>query len=432
VSWARRFWLREHLRNALWPIPCAFGLAGLLAGMLVWRLDQWQRWTLLDFQAAAATALVSAIVAATLTFLGTAFAVLLVVVQYASIQLTPRALRVSLSDPLYRVTLGLFVGTFAYSMTILARITPTFIPQAGVSLATILVVASLVAYLILISHLRSSLRPVIVAARVGRLGRRTIERTYPSPPGSTAPAVAALAAPATAPDRILSNTGPPGILVAFDATGLVAEARRVGALVILVPSPGDFVRRGAPLFHLVEPTAPTNARRLLDSVTLGQERTLEQDPAFAFRILVDLAIKALSPAINDPTSAVMAIDQLHDLLGDLAKRALDVGGYGDEAGTVRLVVTMPRWEDYVSLAVDEIRRFGAEQLQVMRRLRAMFDDLAEVVPDDRAAAIQAEVALLDHAVRRAFPDADDQARAREPDGQGIGSPPRSVALRRNH
>jgi uncharacterized membrane protein len=121
-----------------------------------------------------------------------------------------------------------------------------------------------------------------------------------------------------------------------------------------VPAPGDFVRSGAPLFQVVESGQRLYERFLLGSVVLGQERTMHQDPAFAFRILVDIAIKALSPAINDPTSAVMAIDQLHELLSFLGSRHLEVGQHRDVGGRVRLVVEMPGWEDYVSLAVDEL------------------------------------------------------------------------------
>jgi uncharacterized membrane protein len=396
--------------------------------MIAWRVDRWAGWSLFDYDAGAATALISAIVAATLTFLGTAFAVLLIVVQFASTQLTPRALRVSLSDPLYRSSLGLFVATFVYSLVILARATKTFVPQLGMVVASILVVVSLAAYVMLISHLRISMRPVIVAARAGRLGRQALERIYPEPFREPSPGAAAADATAPAgPTRTVFNPGPPGTLVAFDVAGLVAEARRADALIMLAPAPGDFVRSGAPLFRLFDPTAAVSERRLLGSVVLGHERTMDQDTAFAFRILVDVAIKALSPAINDPTSAVMAIDQIHELLAQLGSRRLDIGEHRDAEGRVRLTVDRPSWEDYVSLAVDEIRRFGVEQLQVMRRLRAVFEDLLRILPDERKAAISRELALLAEAVRRTFPDPLDQERASEPDAQGIGSSPRPAA-----
>jgi uncharacterized membrane protein len=219
------------------------------------------------------------------------------------------------------------------------------------------------------------------------------------------------------------NPGPPGTLVAFDVAGLIAEARRTDGLIMLVPAPGDFVRTGAPLFRLFEPGAAMSERCLLGSVVLAQERTMDQDAAFAFRILVDIAIKALSPTINDPTSAVMAIDQIHELLSQMGSRRLDIGRHCDADGRVRLAVNRPSWEDYVSLAVDEIRYFGAEQFQVMRRLRAVFEDLQRVVPDERKAAISRELVLLAEAVKRTFPDALDQERASTPDEQGLGSSP---------
>src|SRR6185295_491503 len=135
---------------------------------------------------------------------------------------------------------------------ILARSTKTFVPQLGLALALILVVVSLIAYVVLISHLRIALRPVIVAARVGRLGRQALDRIYPEPFRGPSPGAAAVAAEAT---RTLRNPGPPGTLVAFDAAGLIAEAGRADALLVLVPAPGDFVRSGAALFQLFETTA---------------------------------------------------------------------------------------------------------------------------------------------------------------------------------
>jgi uncharacterized membrane protein len=429
MSWAWRFRMWEHLSTALWPVPCAFGLAGLLLGMAVWRLDRWGRWALFDFDHGGATALLAAIVGASLTFMGTAFSVLLVVVQFASTQLSPRALRVSLSDPLYKVTLGLFVTTFLYAMVILGRTTATFVPQLGLSLAAVLIAASLVAYVILISHLRRSMRPVVVAARVGEQGRRTLARVYPHaldsdgptqgpPPTATAGPTASLA-----PTRTIANPWAPGILVAFDARGLVAEARRCNARIALVPALGDFVRRRGPLFSLWEPAHPVDERCLRDSVVLGQDRTLGHDPAFAFRVLVDVALKALSPAMNDPTSAVMAIDQLHDLLAYLSTRRLDIGLHCDADGQARLVTDVPSWDDFVSLAIDEIRRFGAGQPQVARRLRAVFEDLLRVVPDARKAAVRRELDLLTQSVQRTFETVEDRARASEADPQGIGSSP---------
>jgi uncharacterized membrane protein len=210
------------------------------------------------------------------------------------------------------------------------------------------------------------------------------------------------------------------VVLGCDIAGLVAEARRRDTRLELVPAIGDFVPTGAPLFRL-ETGVPVDEQRLRDAVALGWERTLTQDPMFAFRILVDIAIKALSPAINDPTSAIIAIDQLHALLRLVGGRRLDVGQYRDSGGSVRLSLERPAWEDYVSLAVDEIRHYGKDSVQVARRLRAMLEDLLAIVPDERRGAVHEELRLLARTVERAFPDVEDRNRASVADGQGLGS-----------
>ena len=190
-----------------------------------------------------------------------------------------------------------------------------------------------------------------------------------------------------------------------------------------MPAVGDFVPGGTPLFQVFESGVAVDDRLLRASVVLGRERTVEQDPTYAFRILVDIAIKALSPAVNDPTSAVMALDQLHNLLRFVARRRLDVGEHRDPAGAVRLIVGLPIWEDYVSLAIDEIRQYGASSIQVARRLKAMFDDLIEVAPEKRRETLSRGAPLLGRTVERTFSDVEDRERASVADQQGLGSSP---------
>ena len=148
------------------------------------------------------------------------------------------------------------------------------------------------------------------------------------------------------------------MVLAFDIPGLVSLAQRADCVIELVPQVGDFIAIGDPLFRISQtgPTLPTEALR--HSVAVGQERTLEQDPTFAFRIIVDVASKGLSPAINDPTTAVLALDQIHHLLRDVGNRQLNDERVRDAAGRLRLVYRTPDWEDFVQLAVTEIRHFG--------------------------------------------------------------------------
>jgi uncharacterized membrane protein len=148
---------------------------------------------------------------------------------------------------------------------------------------------------------------------------------------------------------------------------------------------------------------------------------MQQDAAFGLRQLVDLAARALSPGINDPTTAVQAIDQIHDALRRLAIRPLHSGRVTDDDGVVRLVHPVMAWEDFISLAVDEIRIYGAGSLQVLRRLRGMLDDLLRVVDDSRRPPLRVQLGLLAAAAEREFPDARDRRVAGIADAQGLGS-----------
>jgi len=170
---------------------------------------------------------------------------------------------------------------------------------------------------------------------------------------------------------------------------------------------------------------------LRNSVAFGPERTLEQDPTFAFRIIVDIASKALSPAINDPTTAVLALDQIHHLLRLVGSRQLDTGQDRDAAGRLRLVYRTPDWEDFVSLAVTEIRQFGGASIQIARRLHAMLNNLIQTLPEDRAVLLRQELSLLHRSAQRFFLEPEDRALADIGDVQGMGgSDGRSSAPRR--
>jgi uncharacterized membrane protein len=197
-------------------------------------------------------------------------------------------------------------------------------------------------------------------------------------------------------------------------------ARRADCVIELVPQVGDQVAAGDPLFRVFKGGAALPASALYESIAVGQERTLEQDPTFAFRIMVDVALKALSPAINDPTTAVLALDRIQYLLRIVGNRYLDTGQTCDGTGRLRLVYRTPDWEDFVHLAVTEIRHFGGESIQIARRLRAMLEALIRAVPEERAVLLRRELALLRRSAERAFAEPEDRALAEVSDFQGVG------------
>src|SRR5262249_44744258 len=211
-----------------------------------------------------------------------------------------------------------------------------------------------------------------------------------------------------------------GSVLAFDVKGLVSLAQQSDCLIELVPKVGDFVAEDEPLFRVFGNGNGPPDWSLRNSVALGPERTMEQDPMFAFRIIVDVASKALSPAINDPTTAVLAIDRLHHLLREVGCRDLSEDRESDGEGQVRVVYRTPDWEDFVLLATTEIRQYGRDSIQVIRRLRAMLENLSETLPEQRVPVLLRELKLLDAVARRSFLDADDQTLAEGSDRQGMG------------
>jgi uncharacterized membrane protein len=213
------------------------------------------------------------------------------------------------------------------------------------------------------------------------------------------------------------------VVVALDRTAIADLAVRYDAVIQLVPAIGDHVPAGGTLLN-VYGSRELPERRLRRAVLLGDERTIDDDPAFAIRMLVDVAIKALSPAVNDPTTAVQSLDRIEDLLRYASSKHLSTGTVTDRHGAVRLVYPTPTWEDLVELALDEIRAFGAGQYQVARRLRALLDALIADLPERRHPPLAEQGTLLDDAVASAIPQ-NQRAAALVPDRQGIGMSRRS-------
>jgi uncharacterized membrane protein len=220
--------------------------------------------------------------------------------------------------------------------------------------------------------------------------------------------------------QTLAHHGAPVVVQAVDTDALVSLAAQAGCVIAVAVAVGDTVLEGMPILR-VHGTGPApSPAALREAVELGAERTFEQDPKYAMRILVDVAIKALSPAINDPTTAVQALDQIEDLLLRLGQCDLDVGRKYDSAGNLRLEMPVPSWDDLVVLALDEIRYCGATSVQVMRRTRALLLDLTEQVLPERRAALQSYILRVNKGIRRDFADDDDQRDALERDRQGLG------------
>ena len=421
MSWIQRYKLRNYVRGSIWILPVIGMVAALLSARGLHWIEQRAGWQS-RFDPAATLAVFCTLAGSMFTFIVFLSSSLLLVVQLASAQLTPRIIGIVFRDRVTRLALTLFVFTFTFTLAVLMRIQDS-VPALTAEVAAYLCLFSVGVFLFLIDHVGKLMRPSGALRVVGRLGHDEILRVFPRQ-------LSGMKETGQSPDHVLAGkpsravTSPQdGVFLAFDLAGIVALARKADCVVELVPQVGDFVAADSVLFRIHGGTGGPSARALCESVALGQERTLEQDPAFAFRIIVDVSSKALSPAINDPTTAVLAIDQIHHLLRSVGVRHLDEGLAHDQSGAVRLVYRTPNWEDFVRLAVTEIRHFGGTSIQVARRLRAMLENLTEVLPPERAALLRGELTLLQRSAGRSFHDPEDQTLAGVSDLQGVGDNP---------
>jgi uncharacterized membrane protein len=418
MTWLQRYRVRHYAGNSIWIWPLLSMVAAVVASRLLHWIEGKTGWES-DLPPDTAQAVLGTMASAMFTFIVFVSSALLVAVQLASSQLTPRIIAIVFRDPITKASLVIFVFTFTFTLAVLVRVT-TSVPLLAAHLAAYSCLASMGVFLYLIDHVGKSLRPSGALWAAAASGRKVIESVYPRRLGELP---GAARAPAAALDGEPTRTIPSqrdGVVLAFDIPGLVSLARRADCVIELVPQVGDFVAVGDPLFRIFQGGATIPADALDQSVAVGQERTLEQDPAFAFRIIVDIASKGLSPAINDPTTAVLALDQLHHLLRDVGQRHLDDERVRDAAGRLRLVYRTPDWEDFVRLAVTEIRQFGGASIQVARRLRAMLENLIQTLPEGRAALLRQELELLHRSAERLFPEPEDRALADVSDFQGVG------------
>jgi len=420
MHWNRWYSLRSYVKSSLWITPFVALLIYLAAIRLVHAVDAWIIWDLLwPWGLSATQMLLQTIVTLTLTFVVFTFGSLLVAIQIAGGQLTPRIIATTLlRDNAIRFTVGLFIFTLLFATGALARLDTMDLHVAS-GIAGLLGFGSLAAFLYLIDYAARLLRPVSIVWRVGEEGRAVIESVYPDP----AEELGVSARPRgkfPSPDRIVAHHGKPGIVLAVNLKALVALAQKADAIIEFLPRVGDFVGTGEPLFRLHGGAGSIDERRLRGAVALGPERTIEQDSTFAFRIIVDIAIKALSKAINDPTTAVLSIDQLQRLLRIVGNRHLQDEDILDGSGQLRVIFRTPNWEDFVQLTFSEIRLYGAENFQIARRLRAMVENLAQTLPEHRRPALRNELDLLDRALEKLYTLPEDLALARVPDTQGLG------------
>ncbi|MHA4773533.1 DUF2254 domain-containing protein [Streptomyces sp. MSC1_001] len=419
TSWAARFGLRQYVKASLWIVPMLGLVLGALLAELALAADSADRppsgW---HYSATTASGVLTAIVGAMVALLGFVVTIGVLVVQQATGTLSPRYMRLWYRDRLQKAVLATFTGTFAFAFSLLRSVESDSVPDLGVTVAGAAVAVSLVLLLIYLNRFTHSLRPVAIAELVARLGDSVFSKGAAAIRGAAprGPGAVPSGAPVT---RIRAVRG--GAVQAFDVRGLIAEAARHDCVLVVTRRVGDFVPPGTVLVEVHGGRSAPDPARVNGLVALGAERTIEQDPAFALRILVDIAIRALSPAVNDPTTAVQVINYIEWFLHTVGRTRLP-GRYvlADGHGEPRLVLPGRSWDQFLELAVCEIRDYGGSSVQVCRRLRALLDGLLDALPPEQHPAVRAQSDLLREAVEREFTDPARRAIAHRADLQGIG------------
>ncbi|MFF8828338.1 DUF2254 domain-containing protein [Streptomyces sp. NPDC015131] len=422
--------LREHLRDTFWFAPTA----GLVLVVALWvgatALDAaivdglreagaYAEIRTLTSIADDAKTIVTTVSQAMMTFIGVVFSISLVAVQMAAGQLTPRVVRIFVRSRISKLTLTVFLSTFLFSLLVMTAYESETSPERITSVPLVQSVLTLVlvglSLLLFIAYVTTTLRLMQVGPVVDRIAREALGVLVRLPPGGAGPELP----PETG--RV-AHRGRAGVLRDVPVARLVRRARRRGVVLRLIPRIGDHVVPGTPVLavHGGAPdgrAAPGGWDRAL---SVGVERTFHQDVGFGLRQLVDIALRALSPAVNDPTTAVQCLDRIVQFLAVVAGRPLGAVAHRDRRGVVRLVQDVPGWDELVDLGLTELRVCSALSPQVTRRMLAGIDDLLRLVPPDRCGVLQRHRALLVEGVERAVAQAADRAFGLVPDRQGIG------------
>ena len=427
MRWNQKYLLKSYISGSLWLVPFLSVVLYWGGGRIAFGIETWMRQNqsidettaFYGLSVAGARALLETEITANISFLVFAFSSLLVAIQVASGQYTPRIIATTLlRDNAIRFTVGYFIFTFLCALKVLAKMGDGPVPQFSCFIAGVLGLVSVIVFLYLIDYAARFLRPVSIVQRVGESGIAVIRTLYPE--STTGPRAAGLSHTRFSPSRTIAHAGNSAVVLAVDLQGLLVKAQHAGGIIEFLPQVGDFVAVDDPLFRLYGGAGSIDESELRALVALGSERTLEQDATFAFRILVDIAIKALSPAINDPTTAVLALDQLHRLLRMVGLRHVSREEICDAAGELRLVFKTPNWEDYVHLTCTEIRHCGGGSIQIMRRTRSMLKNLIQTLPPHRHAELSQQIEFLDRTIEKHYLFPEDRALACIPDSQGLG------------
>ena len=419
----RLFRLRIRLSGAMWlPVLAANVVAIALAIVLPVVDEHIGDQRTLPITTSAAQTIFGALAGGMITFTGIVFSAVFVAAQIQTSSYSPRLAARIRRDPVVIAGLAFPTACASYALVALAAIgrqtnrSGDFVPAITVLFGLVLAGVTLGAFVALVQRAFESTQIGGILRTLMRRAYRVIDDVHPR----DAPSEDAVAPPTDPRPREITHAGAPAVIAAIDRAALLRVAEQTGGFVDVVPVVGEYLAAGRVVLRISGAREDAEPRLVRRVFVLARQRTVDQDPAFVLRMLVDIAIRALSPAVNDPTTAVQVLDRVETLLVELAGRHPGPSIVVDDDGRARARVTAPRWSAYVELGLMEIRRYGADSPQVARRLTALYDRLGEVAADGERGRVDLERRLLAEAVAAAFPDPEERRIAERPDRLGLG------------
>ncbi len=390
VGWWDKLWA------PFWTLPSVISVVAVLAAVGLPVVDEHLQGDLpylFSGNVDSARSLLSTIASAMISLTGLVFSITMVVMQLASSQFTPRLLGTFLSSRITQVTLGVFTSSFLFAFVVLRDVRggdDPFVPQLSVTTAFVLVLASVAMFFAFIHHITMSIQVGQVIDRVAKGTVRALKEGSDAQWDDTS-AVPPSWSQQPGPSVVVTTGARHGVVQRIHFSHLVERAERAGVVVELRTRPGD-VRHAGQDLALVHGAGAGDD--VLDGVReafgLGKDRTMQQDPEFGVRQLVDIAERALSPGINDPTTAVQVLDELHRILRVAAARPDRSSHLVDGAGAVRVIDRPTTFSGLLDLALDEIAHYGKDTLQVPVRIGALLDDVEQMARPEHAAAVAAK------------------------------------------
>jgi len=368
--------------------------------------------------------IMGALAAGMITFTGIVFSAVFVAAQIQTSSYSPRLAARLRRDPVIIAGLALPTATATYSLFALAaigrqadRLGEDVAPALTVGVALLLTLITIATFVALVQRAFDSTQIGGILRGLMRRAHHVIEDVHPE--GERERKIVR-DRHAEQPVVEVRYEGPPAVLASVDRAALLGLARKTGAFVEVVPAIGQYLASGTVTLRLFGTERQPQGRDARRVLVLARQRTMDQDPAFAMRMFVDIAIRGLSPAVNDPTTAVQSLDRIETLLVELHRRLPSGGLVLEPDGTPRGSFPVPTWREYFDLALIEIRHYGAGSAQVARRLRALYAHLLDVVDESERGRVELEQRLLDEQLAARFPDPAEREILGRSDRLGLG------------